>query len=596
MLSCFGKKLFHKAGSREKDDDVVEQLVRQSLDQANASFAQAQRSITNDTLMETIEDPQALKEIERRVQRSTAELSGLSNDNPGESPLADDNAAEPQGNVKGCISTSTEIRYMYATQTANVLSPSFTDTAMQKVLLEGACLDRDKNGLKHLNQYIIVKALGTGSTAVVKLCLNTRDNHLYAMKVIDKLYRKRTKAMLQEIAVMKKLKHENLVKLLEVIDDPQGTSTFMVLEYVDGGPVMTRSDKFPIAEEKCRLYFRGAVIGLDYLHYYGIAHRDIKPENILKTAEGTVKIADFGVSSVRDGATAKQPQIRTVLSRSNAVLRTGDSNEQESNGKIIVRNTAGTPGFLAPECLLPEPFDAIASDVWALGVTLYSMVYARLPFMSRTSRFEMYKMIKQDPVSFPEDVDTSENLKSLLREMLEKSPEKRITLKQIMAHDWVTNTGDEPLRPITASKPMSIQPSALEIDEAVRTDSLAAMFEPVWKERVYKDGEYLMKKGEEGAEMFFLNKGEVEILADAIDMDSQRSFDLETIAVRRMGEFVGEIALVGDEGVSNKRTASVRAKGVVEVLVVAKADLHEKLRNDPNVYAMMRRTVLARQR
>mgnify|MGYP001795257494 CR=1 FL=1 len=60
---------------------------------------------------------------------------------------------------------------------------------------------------------------------------------------MNKKHRKRTKAVLQEIAVMKKLEHSNIVRLCEVIDDPKGTDTFLVLEYVEGGPVMTRKDK-----------------------------------------------------------------------------------------------------------------------------------------------------------------------------------------------------------------------------------------------------------------------------------------------------------------------------------------------------------------
>ena len=185
--------------------------------------------------------------------------------------------------------------------------PSGSLTAQRLLLLllcvcVGLCLlRRDKKGIKHLNQYIIVKALGKGSTDVVKLCLNTKDNRLYAKKVINKSHRKRTKAVLQEIAVMKKLRHTNVVRLVEVIDDPESSDTFMVLEYIDGGPVFTRLDTEPIPEDQCRRYFRDVCKGLDYLHYYGIAHRDLKPENLLKQADGAVKIADLGVASVRDG-------------------------------------------------------------------------------------------------------------------------------------------------------------------------------------------------------------------------------------------------------------------------------------------------------
>ena len=99
---------------------------------------------------------------------------------------------------------------------------------------------------------------------------------------------------------MKKLSHPNVVRLREVIDDESGQYIFMALEYVPGGPLYdpARYDGKGMGEDLARKYFRSTLAGLAYLHAAGIIHRDLKPDNLLKHADGTVKICDFGVSEL----------------------------------------------------------------------------------------------------------------------------------------------------------------------------------------------------------------------------------------------------------------------------------------------------------
>lgn len=99
----------------------------------------------------------------------------------------------------------------------------------------------------------------------------------------------------REVAIMKKLEHPNVVRLVEVIDDPSYRKIYLVQELVAGGPVH-RSGAEPLAQERARQLFRGMLSGLEYLHAQHIVHRDIKPENVLVTGDGTAKITDFGVS------------------------------------------------------------------------------------------------------------------------------------------------------------------------------------------------------------------------------------------------------------------------------------------------------------
>ena len=150
-----------------------------------------------------------------------------------------------------------------------------------------------------LNQYIIIKDLGRGVHAKVTLGLNTADNKLYAVKATTSATAVAETAVRKEIAVLKKLNHDNVLKLFEVIDDDETNELLIVLEYAAGGPIFTRYNRVPLMESTLLRYARDIVQGLDYLHNaVGIAHMDLKPENLLKSADGTVKIADFGVSFI----------------------------------------------------------------------------------------------------------------------------------------------------------------------------------------------------------------------------------------------------------------------------------------------------------
>merc|ERR1719410_497532 len=111
--------------------------------------------------------------------------------------------------------------------------------------------------------------------------------------------------VLQEIAIMKKIKHPNIVQLFEVIDDDRKDKLYIVLEYLPKGPVMSGDavDE-PIEDmERIRGFMRDIIMGLEYIHTIGIAHMDIKPENLLLDENDRLKIAYFGVSTLcGDGA------------------------------------------------------------------------------------------------------------------------------------------------------------------------------------------------------------------------------------------------------------------------------------------------------
>lgn len=413
-----------------------------------------------------------------------------------------------------------------------------------------------------LNQYILIKDLGRGSHSKVQLAMNQYDNVLYAVKWTDARVGSR-KATRKEIAVLKKLHHPNIRTLHEVIDDEGKTELILVLEYCEVGPIFTRYNKVPLKEDVLLGYAKDIVLGLDYLHSLNIAHMDLKPENMLKCADGSVKLADFGVSFIHDLVSSSGVENRLV----------------------------GTPAFLAPEVLSEDGYDPFKADIWSLGVCLYNMATAKLPFLGKTV-YQIVNKARSTELSFPEDVRLSSDLMDLLRKMLCVDPEKRIEIAGIMQHSWVTEGGTKPLaRPLTELPHTVVEVTEEEIAGAIRTDPLSALLQPAFSRVEFKDGDILMRKGAIGEVMYFINKGECEVLMDAVGVDLD-TINLETdsdvLVVRIAGEIVGEIAfLKAMEGIRERRTdvhgyrtATVRAKGPVECLAVTIKDMMQALGKD----------------
>ena len=203
---------------------------------------------------------------------------------------------------------------------------------------------------------------------------------------------------------MKKLNHNNLVSLIEVLDDPKEDSLYMVLEMCKKGVAMKvgldeRAE--PYDDETCRCWFRDMILGIEYLHAQGIIHRDIKPDNCLITGDDVLKIVDFGVSEMFE----KQSDMATAKS-------------------------AGSPAFMPPELCVARhgQVSGRAADVWSMGVTLYCLRYGHIPF-EKSSMIELYDSIRGDDI--PLDGEQDKYFADLMQRILRKDPETRITMDDL---------------------------------------------------------------------------------------------------------------------------------------------------------------------
>ena len=280
-------------------------------------------------------------------------------------------------------------------------------------------------GQKRVNNYIIVKSLGEGAAGKVKLVEDAESNKLFAMKIQNlsvkkSLGQRRNFGADKEIAIMKKLNHPNIVKLYEVLESKKDNKIYMILEYNEQGPVMTlRPDGTceALSIETSRKYIHDVVSGLCYLHYNGIVHQDLKPSNLLLKKNGSVAISDFGVSE----------------------------NSVGSKGNLL--GVAGTPAFQAPEVHQASSnkidISGFAADMWSLGVIVYAFVTGKLPFWGVDS-LGLANSIMFDDIKIPDSVVTPET-RNFIYGLLERSLDKRLTIKLAAVDRWITCSGAEPV-------------------------------------------------------------------------------------------------------------------------------------------------------
>ena len=294
----------------------------------------------------------------------------------------------------------------------------------------------DENKQKTIGDYAMQKKIGSGPLSKIKLALHTKEQRYYAIKQYNKslllkkkelvrtkdgntIYRDNFQDVINEISVMKLLNHPNVIKMVEVLEDPVKEKVYIVEEYCQKGQIIdwdenkmvfkSCRDGKALAEKEIARVFRQIVIGLEYLHTNNIVHRDLKPQNILEREDGTVKIIDFDIAVVKQK-------------------------------ELIINKTRGTMHFMSPEMCKKslassdEWKNCITSDIWALGVTLYCFVFLKLPFLEQ-SLIGLITSIEKNSPKLDSRV-ISKDLKDLLVKLLEKNPKKRIKLESIKSHGW----------------------------------------------------------------------------------------------------------------------------------------------------------------
>uniref|UniRef100_A0A1A8P5K4 MAP/microtubule affinity-regulating kinase 3 n=2 Tax=Nothobranchius TaxID=28779 RepID=A0A1A8P5K4_9TELE len=267
----------------------------------------------------------------------------------------------------------------------------------------------------HIGNYRLLKTIGKGNFAKVKLARHILTGREVAIKIIDKTQLNPTslQKLFREVRIMKGLNHPNIVKLFEVIETDK--TLYLVMEYASGGEVFDYLVAHGRMKEKeARAKFRQIVSAVNYCHQKNIVHRDLKAENLLLDADSNIKIADFGFS-----------------------------NEFTEGSKLDT--FCGSPPYAAPELFQGKKYDGPEVDIWSLGVILYTLVSGSLPFDGQNLK-ELRERVLRGKYRVPFYMST--DCEGILRRFLVLNPAKRCSLEQIMNDKWINvgYDGDE-LRP-----------------------------------------------------------------------------------------------------------------------------------------------------
>jgi len=294
---------------------------------------------------------------------------------------------------------------------------------------------------QYVGPYRLEKTLGKGQTGLVKLGTHCVLGKKVAIKIINK--EKLSESVLQkverEIAIMKLIEHQNVLCLYDVYENRK--YLYLVLEHVSGGELFDYLvKKGRLTPKEARRFFRQIISALDFCHSHSICHRDLKPENLLLDDKNNIKVADFGMASL-------QPQ-----------------------GSML-ETSCGSPHYACPEVIRGEKYDGTRADVWSCGVILYALLVGALPFDDDNLR-QLLEKVKRGVFHIPHFVPP--DCQNLLRGMIEVSPEKRLTLKEVNRHPWVIAGGkgemdlEDPMMEV-------VQTHIIPSEETIDVDVVQAM-------------------------------------------------------------------------------------------------------------------------
>lgn len=246
------------------------------------------------------------------------------------------------------------------------------------------------------------KKLGRGSFGCVKLIQRNADKKLLAMKMIDLTTEEAANNAYNEPNMLERLQHPNIVQFYEtfVVKDV----LYLVMEYCEEGDLQSKVKETRVkgeyfCEDQIIEWFVQICLALKQLHDHHIIHRDIKIHNTFLTSNGLVKLGDFGISK-----------------------------QLESTGDLGT-TWLGTPFYVSPE-MLSHSISSFKSDIWMLGCLLHELCSLEKPFPGENIHLIITKIMHEDYTAVPDHY--SPFLRDLISKLLDKNPEKRLSIQEIL--------------------------------------------------------------------------------------------------------------------------------------------------------------------
>ena len=250
------------------------------------------------------------------------------------------------------------------------------------------------------------KSIGKGGFGSVWKVRHKITKQIFAIKVINKdsiVKQNMVEQTNREIEIMYKLDHPHIIKLYSHFEDDEDFC--LIMQIASKGQLYSIIKRLKRLDQRTAAqYMREVISAIKYLHTRNppIIHRDIKPENILLDQEGRCKLADFGWSNFEEGNKFRETY-------------------------------CGTPEYLAPEMVTKSGHNE-SVDIWALGVLLFEMLTGRTPFNFTGDRIQLFNNIKTLRIVWTDDFP--QLAKDLVGRILRLNPKDRLTLDQIMNHQW----------------------------------------------------------------------------------------------------------------------------------------------------------------
>lgn len=261
--------------------------------------------------------------------------------------------------------------------------------------------------------YEIKGSLGKGKFGQVKLGIHKETGRQVAIKIINKNYLEGMdmEQIKAEIDILKIAKHPNIIKLYDVFENEK--YIYIIMEYCPGGDLFSYIEKrdFKLKEERAAEIIHKLCTAVYFLHQYGIVHRDLKPENILmmdQSETSDIRLVDFGLGKMLGpGGKCDEP--------------------------------FGTFSYVAPEVLQEKPYD-FKVDLFAIGIITYLLVAGFLPFDDENDEKEIARQTVYEPTPYPKKIwdNISLEAKMFVDNLLDKNPEKRMNLREVLQHKWLS--------------------------------------------------------------------------------------------------------------------------------------------------------------
>ena len=259
-----------------------------------------------------------------------------------------------------------------------------------------------------LSDLLIIKKLGSGMLGEVFLTMSLKNDHLYALKAIDRNKIENTKIqdnLMLERKILMQIDHLFILKLIKTFKDRK--RIYFLLEYVRGADMFDVIRELGLlSSEDAKFYTCCLLIILEHLHEREIVYRDLKPENVMTDEEGYPKLIDFGTANLVSGRTY------TLI---------------------------GTPHYMAPEVIMGKGYNMNA-DYWSLGIMIYEFMCGGVPFGEEDNdSYTIFEKILDGKIVYPRNATPGRDVQVFIEKLLNKNPALRIggSYENLRSQAWI---------------------------------------------------------------------------------------------------------------------------------------------------------------